>query len=78
MLYGLGNVYVSQGKFEKGLEYQIRCLKQYRATLGDRHYRIGDICHRLADDNLRFKNYAEAQYVVFSLPMYRLMKKDGC
>ncbi|KUJ18332.1 uncharacterized protein LY89DRAFT_733010 [Mollisia scopiformis] len=60
MLYGLGNVYVSQGKFEKGLKYYIRCLKQYRATLGDRHHRIGDICHRLADDNLRFKNYAEA------------------
>ncbi|KAJ8125977.1 hypothetical protein O1611_g7661 [Lasiodiplodia mahajangana] len=64
MLYALGNVYVSQGKFEKGLEYHARCLKQYRATLGDRHHRIGDICHRLADDNLRFHNYAEAQVLI--------------
>ncbi|KAI0120070.1 P-loop containing nucleoside triphosphate hydrolase protein [Nemania sp. FL0031] len=64
MLYALGNVHVSQGKYEKGLEYHARCLRQYRVTLGDRHHRIGDICHRLADDNLRFHHYAEAQVLI--------------
>ncbi|KAM3476171.1 hypothetical protein MY8738_007067 [Beauveria namnaoensis] len=61
MLYALGNVYVSQEMFQQGLELHNRCLKQYRATLGDSHHRIGDICHRLSDDNLYFGNYAEAQ-----------------
>ncbi|KAJ5921327.1 tetratricopeptide repeat domain-containing protein [Penicillium verhagenii] len=66
MLYALGNVYVSQGRFTEGFEYHTRCLKQYRATLGDSHHRIGDICHRLADDNLRFKNHAEARHPLLS------------
>lgn len=66
MLYALGNVYVSRGMFAEGFEYHTRCLKQYRATLGDSHHRIGDICHRLADDNLRLKNHAEARYAMLS------------
>lgn len=61
MLYALGNVYVSQGRYVEGLNLHTRCLKQYRATLGDTHHRIGDACVRLADDNIRFQNYAEAQ-----------------
>jgi len=61
MLYALGNVYVSQGRYEEAFEMHTRCLKQYRATLGDLHHRIGDACHRLADDNIRFKDLPEAQ-----------------
>ncbi|EGX95344.1 NB-ARC and TPR domain protein [Cordyceps militaris CM01] len=64
MLYALGNVYVSQGKLQQGLELHNRCLRQYRATLGDSHHRIGDICHRLSDDNIYFGNYAEAQVLI--------------
>ncbi|KAK2031996.1 hypothetical protein LX32DRAFT_691265 [Colletotrichum zoysiae] len=64
MLYALGNVYVSQKRFQKGLELHSRCLRQYRATLGDSHHRIGDICHRLADDNLRFGHLAEALVLI--------------
>lgn len=74
MLYGLGNGCVSKGKFEKCLEHHMRCLKQYRATLGNRH-RIENICRGLVDGNLRIQNYAEAQYVLWGCSSDRLW---GC
>lgn len=60
MLYAMGNVYTSQGLFDQGFAFHSRCLKQYRATLGDSHHRVGDISHRLADHNIRRGDFKEA------------------
>ncbi|KAL3418707.1 hypothetical protein PVAG01_10423 [Phlyctema vagabunda] len=61
ILYALGNVYVSQRMFGKGSVFHTRCFNQHRATLGNDHHRVGDICVRLADHNLRMKNFPEAK-----------------
>ncbi|KAJ4392481.1 hypothetical protein N0V85_007019, partial [Neurospora sp. IMI 360204] len=48
ILYGIGNVLWAQGRFKESFNYHSRCLTQYKATLGDHHYRVGDVYHRLA------------------------------
>ncbi|KAK3294429.1 tetratricopeptide repeat domain-containing protein [Chaetomium fimeti] len=64
MMYALGNVYTSMGSLEQGFAFHIRCLKQYRATLGDKHHRVGDVSHRLADHYIRLGNFPEAEKMI--------------
>jgi len=61
ILYALGNVCTSRGQFDAAFNYHTRALKNYRATLGDRHHRVGDASHRLADHNIRIQNFSEAE-----------------
>jgi hypothetical protein len=60
ILYALGNVCTSQGDMEDGLDFHSRCLKQYRATLGDSHHRVGDVLYRLADHMIRLNKFSKA------------------
>jgi hypothetical protein len=60
ILYALGNVCTSQGDLEDGFDFHSRCLKQYRATLGDSHHRVGDVLYRLADHMIRLNRFGEA------------------
>lgn len=53
MLYAMGNVLESQGRFEESLNFHLRCLEQYKKTLGNLHHRTGDVCHRLARHCMR-------------------------
>ncbi|UPK93796.1 hypothetical protein LCI18_004731 [Fusarium solani-melongenae] len=60
ILYGLGNVMESQGRFDKGLDFHIRCLEQYKKVLGMNHHRVGDICHKIAGHYMRNGLHKEA------------------
>jgi hypothetical protein len=62
-LYGLGNVYLSQGDLDLALEYHRRCLTQWSQTLGTSHHRIGDVSLKLAQDLMGQGNLDMAQCV---------------
>ncbi|KAI1425307.1 hypothetical protein F5Y12DRAFT_747918 [Xylaria sp. FL1777] len=61
ILYGLGNVLESQGRFDESLNFHFRCFNQFRKVLGMNHHRVGDICHRLAGHFIRQGLYKEAE-----------------
>ena len=63
-MHAIGNVKVSIGELEKGLEWHEAAWKLYVDTIGEGHHRTADICHRLADDHMRQENYIEARCVV--------------
>ncbi|KAF4992470.1 hypothetical protein FGRMN_7141 [Fusarium graminum] len=60
ILYGLGNVLESQGRYDDSLEFHSRCLEQYKRVLGMKHHRVGDVCHRLAGHYMRLGNLSRA------------------
>ncbi|KAK5995287.1 hypothetical protein PT974_03688 [Cladobotryum mycophilum] len=73
ILYGLGNVMESQGRFEESLGFHLRCLEQYRKVLGHNHHRFGDICHKMASHFMRKQQYQEANiYVDMALKVFKL------
>ncbi|CAI7586198.1 unnamed protein product [Penicillium manginii] len=61
ILYGMGNVLHDMGRFDESFNFHRRCLQQYKKTLGLRHERTGDICHRLAGHYIRQGAYKEAE-----------------
>ncbi|RSL54940.1 hypothetical protein CEP54_009623 [Fusarium duplospermum] len=72
ILYGLGNVLESQGRFDESLAFHLRCLEQYKKVLGMNHHRVGDVCHRLASHYMRKGLYKEAaEYLGTSLRIFR-------
>ncbi|KAK1778043.1 hypothetical protein QBC45DRAFT_170503 [Copromyces sp. CBS 386.78] len=48
ILYAIGNVLWAQERFDESFNYHLRCLKQYKTTVGVNHHRVGDTYHRLA------------------------------
>ncbi|KAI0505484.1 hypothetical protein F5B22DRAFT_627890 [Xylaria bambusicola] len=50
VLYGIGNVYLSQGDLQRALEFHLRCYNQWSITLDGTHHRIGDVSHKIAQD----------------------------
>ncbi|KAG8667972.1 hypothetical protein FPOAC1_012814 [Fusarium poae] len=72
ILYGLGNVLESKGQFSESLEFHVRCLQQYKAVLGMKHHRVGDVCHRLAGHYMRLELYEEARgYIDTALEIFQ-------
>ncbi|RSL75516.1 hypothetical protein CEP51_010797 [Fusarium floridanum] len=72
ILYGLGNVLESQGRFDESLGFHLRCLEQYKKVLGMNHHRVGDVCHRLASHYMRKGLYKEAaEYLGTSLRIFK-------
>ncbi|RMJ08484.1 hypothetical protein CDV36_011905 [Fusarium kuroshium] len=72
ILYGLGNVLESQGRFDESLGFHLRCLEQYKKVLGMNHHRVGDVCHRLASHYMRKALYKEAiEYLGTSLRIFK-------
>lgn len=61
MLYGIGNVYLSIGDLDQALDYHLRCMNQWLATLGPKHHRIGDVSHKLAQDLMGQGDFEKAQ-----------------
>lgn len=62
ILYGLGNVLESQGRFQESLGFHQRCYEQYSKVLGSSHHRFGDICHKMAGHCIRLRRFQEAEY----------------
>ncbi|RMZ91046.1 hypothetical protein DV736_g1711, partial [Chaetothyriales sp. CBS 134916] len=64
ILYALGNVYTSMGKFDDGYKYHQNCLKQYQVTLRPDNHRVADTYHRLADHCFRLHDYDQARHYI--------------
>lgn len=62
ILYGLGNVLESQGRFQESLRFHQRCYEQFSKVLGNNHHRFGDICHKMAGHCIRLHHFQEAEY----------------
>ena len=62
ILYGLGNVLESQGRFDESMKYHSRCFEQYKEVLGMKHRKVGDVVHKLAGHCVRRQQYNEAVY----------------
>ncbi|KAJ5552502.1 hypothetical protein N7494_001880 [Penicillium frequentans] len=58
--YALGNVRFSQGRIEESEDFHRRALQQYQSTIGNRHHRTADVCHKMAQHCLRNRLYEEA------------------
>ncbi|KAI8659981.1 NB-ARC domain-containing protein [Fusarium sp. Ph1] len=72
ILYGLGNVLESQGRFDESLGFHLRCLEQYKKVLGMNHHRVGDVCHRLASHYMRKGLHKESvEYLATSLRIFK-------
>ncbi|KIW74479.1 hypothetical protein Z517_12419 [Fonsecaea pedrosoi CBS 271.37] len=54
--YGLGNVRWSLGEFKQSWECHQNAFEQAQDTVGVRHHRFADICHRIAQHLLRHSN----------------------
>ncbi|KAL7781016.1 hypothetical protein V8C43DRAFT_328491 [Trichoderma afarasin] len=73
ILYGLGNVLESQGRFEESLEFHRRCFDQYKKVLGTNHHRFGDICHKMAGHSMRLdKDHEAERYLDTALRIFGL------
>ncbi|TPX10758.1 uncharacterized protein E0L32_008327 [Thyridium curvatum] len=63
MYWVLGRLHEAEQALLEIIEI-FRKANGYDDTLSFKHHRIGDICHRLTDDNLRLRNLAEAQVLI--------------
>lgn len=57
----MGNVLEAQGRYDESLNFHMRCLKQYKAALGESHHRTGDACLKMAGHCVRMGAYTEAE-----------------
>lgn len=60
MLHGMGNVQWSKGNRELSYDYHCRALKQYCATVGEKHHRTVAVQIRLAEHHMFRKDYGAA------------------
>ncbi|KAJ4402238.1 hypothetical protein N0V85_005348 [Neurospora sp. IMI 360204] len=61
ILYAIGNVLWAQERFDESFNYHLRCLKQYKTTVGANHHRVGDTYHRLAFYYIYRRIFTEAE-----------------
>ena len=59
-MYALGNVQIGRGKLEDAYHTHSQVLKLFKASLGIRHHRTADICHKLGWHLNRNRNYTAA------------------
>ena len=67
MLYAFGNLRAAQGRLPESHEYHQMALEQFRSTIGDKHHRTADVCHKVAEHFIRTENYKDAMSVTFRL-----------
>jgi len=56
-------VQAERGLLDDSFSLHQRCLKQYRATVGNNHHRTADACVKVADHFVRIGEYESALYV---------------
>ena len=59
-MYALGNVQIGKGKYEEAYRTHAQVLKIFKASVGIRHHRTADICHKLGWHLNRNGNYTSA------------------
>ena len=56
-MFALGNVQLGLGKFKEAYETHAQVLHLFKSSLGIRHHRTGDICHKLGSHLNQMRNY---------------------
>lgn len=64
-MFALGNVQISLGKFDEAYETHSQVLHLWKSSLGIRHHRTGDICHKLGWHLGRMRKYPAAMLVMW-------------
>jgi len=59
-LYTLGNVEIALDEMANAFETHKQVLKLWKASLGDRHHKTADICHKLGWHLNQQRKYAPA------------------
>lgn len=49
----MGNIRNAQGQYDEGLDFHLRALENFRATVGDKHYFTGDCWYAVGCDYIR-------------------------
>ncbi|KAF3193139.1 hypothetical protein TWF225_010984 [Orbilia oligospora] len=71
--YILGNIRISQGKYDEAFELHMSTVKNFKAVLGDDHHKTGDAYHKAGWHFDRIGNYEEAKkYLKNALKVYQL------
>ena len=65
LMHAIGNVRVSLGDLEKGLDWHRAAWRLYVDTIGEGHHRTADVCHRLAHDYMKQEDYPEARFAFY-------------
>lgn len=59
-MFALGNVQIGKGKLDEAYQTHAQVLSLFKASLGIRHHRTADICHKLGWHYNRLRNYPAA------------------
>ncbi|KAF3192527.1 hypothetical protein TWF788_000138 [Orbilia oligospora] len=71
--YVLGNIRISQGKYDEAFELHMSTVKNFKAVLGDDDHKTGDAYHKAGWHFDRIGNYEEAKkYLKNALKVYQL------
>ena len=62
-MFALGNVQLSLGNFTEAYDTHTQVLHLFKSSLGIRHHRTGDICHKLGWHLNRMRDYPAAMSV---------------
>ena len=69
-MFALGNVQISKGNSIAAFETHSQVLHLFKNSLGIRHHRTADICHKLGWHFNQSRNYSAAMYALFSNPSF--------
>ncbi|KAF3286803.1 hypothetical protein TWF970_008642 [Orbilia oligospora] len=71
--YVLGNIRISQGKYDEARELHMSTVKNFKAVLGDDHHKTGDAYHKAGWHFDRIGEYEEAKkYLENALKVYQI------
>lgn len=59
-MYPLGNLQIARGELSKAFKTHSDALAIYQATLGDKHHRTADLCHKMGWHHHARKEYPQA------------------
>ncbi|EAQ85334.1 hypothetical protein CHGG_09348 [Chaetomium globosum CBS 148.51] len=60
LMYPLGNLQIARGELNKAFKTHSDALKIYQTTLGDKHHRTADLCHKKGWHHHARKEYPQA------------------
>lgn len=62
-MFALGNVQIGKSNFDEAYRTHAQVLTLFKGSLGIRHHRTGDICHKLGWHLHRDRKYSAAMSV---------------
>ncbi|KXX77252.1 Protein SERAC1 [Madurella mycetomatis] len=60
IMYPLGNLQIARGEMDNAFKTHSDALRIYRLSLGDKHHRTADLCHKVGWHHHARKEYAQA------------------